>query len=425
MAKKAEEAGRRGTTRCWSSCGTRLAGAQRGVLERFVAGYFGQVDPEDLAERALADLYGAALSHWNFARTARARPGARARVQPDDRRARLAVDAHDHRDRQRRHAVPRRLGDDGGQPARAHAAPHRPSDPRRAARRRRHARERRGRRTRPMRGASRSSTSRSIASSEPDAARRAGRRRRRACSATSRLAVTDWKTMRPGVLGIVAELERNAPPIPPRSSPRARRSSRGWPTTTSRSSATAATTSSRSTARTRCGSFPARASASCAGRPRRTQRRGELRGAAAGGPRLRARPELLVDHQVERALDRAPPGLPRLRRRQALRCAPARSAASTASSASTRRRRTARSRPTFRCCGARSPNVVARAGLARGSHAGKALVNILDNYPRDELFQIERGRRCCARRSASCIWASGSGSGCSCAATRSSASSPA
>ena len=47
---------------------TRLAGAQRDTLERFVQRYFGQVDPEDLAERAPADLYGAALSHWNFAR---------------------------------------------------------------------------------------------------------------------------------------------------------------------------------------------------------------------------------------------------------------------------------------------------------------------------------------------------------------------
>ncbi|MGH8800390.1 MAG: NAD-glutamate dehydrogenase domain-containing protein, partial [Casimicrobiaceae bacterium] len=32
-------------------------------------------------------------------------------------------------------------------------------------------------------------------------------------------------------------------------------------------------------------------------------------------------------------------------------------------------------------------NVVARAGLQSGSHAGKALINILETYPRDELFQ--------------------------------------
>src|SRR5437868_2760761 len=41
---------------------------QRDTLSTFVKQYFGQVDPEDLAERQVADLYGAALSHWNFAR---------------------------------------------------------------------------------------------------------------------------------------------------------------------------------------------------------------------------------------------------------------------------------------------------------------------------------------------------------------------
>jgi glutamate dehydrogenase len=52
---------------------TRLAPEQRTVIEAFVRQYFGQVDPEDLAERPVADLYGAALSHWNFAR--RREPG--------------------------------------------------------------------------------------------------------------------------------------------------------------------------------------------------------------------------------------------------------------------------------------------------------------------------------------------------------------
>ena len=37
-------------------------------LGEFVRQYFGQVDTEDLAERQPADLYGAALSHWSFAR---------------------------------------------------------------------------------------------------------------------------------------------------------------------------------------------------------------------------------------------------------------------------------------------------------------------------------------------------------------------
>ena len=41
---------------------------QRGAIERFVIAYFQQVAPEDLLERRVDDLYGAALSHWNFAR---------------------------------------------------------------------------------------------------------------------------------------------------------------------------------------------------------------------------------------------------------------------------------------------------------------------------------------------------------------------
>jgi glutamate dehydrogenase len=47
---------------------TKVAPPQRGVIEDFVVRYFRQVDPEELAERHPADLYGAALSHWNFAR---------------------------------------------------------------------------------------------------------------------------------------------------------------------------------------------------------------------------------------------------------------------------------------------------------------------------------------------------------------------
>src|SRR5687768_13729410 len=44
----------------------------------FVRRYFGQVDPEDLEERPAADLYGAALSHWSFARK---REAGRAKVR--------------------------------------------------------------------------------------------------------------------------------------------------------------------------------------------------------------------------------------------------------------------------------------------------------------------------------------------------------
>ncbi|HEV2041112.1 MAG TPA: hypothetical protein VGT81_13895, partial [Casimicrobiaceae bacterium] len=47
----------------------KVAPEKRNLLERFIQQYFSQLDPEDLAERQSTDLYGAALSHWNFART--------------------------------------------------------------------------------------------------------------------------------------------------------------------------------------------------------------------------------------------------------------------------------------------------------------------------------------------------------------------
>ncbi|HYN63791.1 MAG TPA: hypothetical protein VES36_04225, partial [Candidatus Limnocylindrales bacterium] len=47
---------------------SKVAAEPADMLADFVRQYFGQVDPEDLAERQVADLYGAALSHWSFAR---------------------------------------------------------------------------------------------------------------------------------------------------------------------------------------------------------------------------------------------------------------------------------------------------------------------------------------------------------------------
>jgi glutamate dehydrogenase len=46
----------------------RLPADQHATLEAFVRAYYERVDPEDLAERDPADLFGAALSHWQFAR---------------------------------------------------------------------------------------------------------------------------------------------------------------------------------------------------------------------------------------------------------------------------------------------------------------------------------------------------------------------
>jgi glutamate dehydrogenase len=46
----------------------KVTPAQRETVADFTARYYRDVEAEDLAEREPADLYGAALSHWNFAR---------------------------------------------------------------------------------------------------------------------------------------------------------------------------------------------------------------------------------------------------------------------------------------------------------------------------------------------------------------------
>ena len=46
-----------------------VAADQRGVVEAFVGHYFAGTAYEDLAENEVANLYGAALAHWNFLRT--------------------------------------------------------------------------------------------------------------------------------------------------------------------------------------------------------------------------------------------------------------------------------------------------------------------------------------------------------------------
>ena len=366
---------------------TRTAAVKRDVLERFVVRYFGQVDPEDLAERTPADLYGAALSHWNFARKREPGYAARARVQSDDRGARLAVDAHDHRDRQRRHAVPRRFGDDGGEPPRPDAAPHHPSDRRGAARRGRHADRTSPPDGAPTRRANRSSTSRSTASPTParlealaadvarvlDDVRARGRRleddARQAARRSSR------------------EIDANPPPLPPEELAEGKAFlslARRQPLHVPR----------LPLPRSRRGRRPGRAARSCRDRASascaRTRRKDVAASFAALPPEVRAyarRPELLSSPRSTSRSTVHRPGYLDYIARQALRRRGQRRAASTASSACTRRPRTAPTRPTFRCCGARPPTSSRAPASRRGSHAGKALLNILATYPRDELFQ--------------------------------------
>ena len=104
-------------------------------------------------------------------------------------------------------------------------------------------------------------------------------------------------------------------------------------------------------------------------------------------PPARARTAILRRHQGELGVDGASRDLPRLRRRQDLRCP------------RPRHRRAALHRPVHlvdlqrqpaarsRCCGTRSQRVVDLIGVSPVSHDGKALLHVLETYPRDELFQ--------------------------------------
>jgi glutamate dehydrogenase len=47
----------------------QVAASERGLIEVFIREYYRQVDPDDLAERSADDLAGAALSHWELGRT--------------------------------------------------------------------------------------------------------------------------------------------------------------------------------------------------------------------------------------------------------------------------------------------------------------------------------------------------------------------
>ena len=193
--------------------------------------------------------------------------------------------AHRRRHRQRRHAVPRRLGHDGARPPRPRRPPRRAPDPARAPRRRaascaasrptttrdRRRRRRAARVVAARRGRPRDRARRRSTRCATDLERVLGDVR----AATERLA----EDARRAATASCDELDAHAAAgRRRRARPRARRSCAGWATSTSRSSATARTTSSARTATTCCARFPAAGSASCA--TRRERRR-------AASPRCR------------------------------------------------------------------------------------------------------------------------------------------
>ena len=327
------------------------------------------------------------LSHWNFAR--KREPGsARVRVfNPDDRGARLAVDAHDRRDRQRRHAVPRRLGDDGGESSRPDAAPDHASDHRASS----------ARRTARLTGlAADGSPTRDARVVHPRRGRPRDRRRlrsrrspptSRACSTTCARRSTTGRRWRAKAREIAARGRREPPPLPADET----RGGRGVPRLARRQPLHVPRLSlPRPRHEGRAGRAADRrrdrASASCAEPRPRTSRRASPRcrrrsGPTRGGPscwsspsRRRARP------CIGRAISTTS--------RSSASTRGARSAARIASSACSRRPPTAPIRREIPLLRRKIGNVSAARDLPPGSHADKALLNILATYPRDELFQI-------------------------------------
>ena len=112
----------------------RIAAPERATIEDLVRRYYGGVDPEDLDLRQPADLYGAVLSHWGFAR--KREPG-RAKVRVFN----PTIEEHGW---QSTHTIVEIVNDDMPflvdsvtmevEPARPHAASDRPSAARRRPR---------------------------------------------------------------------------------------------------------------------------------------------------------------------------------------------------------------------------------------------------------------------------------------------------
>ncbi len=178
----------------------------------FVAQLYGRAVPEDVVRYGAADLADAGRAGLRF--PGRAAPGTpKIRCETRDARPpRRAQVGLGDRDRQRRHAVPGRLGDGRTRRPPARRAAGGASGVRRAARRR----QAQSRSARPTPAPARAKAS-SISIVEPiedDAARADLVRALRAVLARCGCAVQDWRPMLARVNGIVAELKTNPPPLP-------------------------------------------------------------------------------------------------------------------------------------------------------------------------------------------------------------------
>ena len=211
------------------------------------------------------------------------------------------------------------------------------------------------------------------------------------CCIDVREAVEDWDAdARRRSTEIAAELERRTRRRLPAEEVAAghRASATGWPTTTSPSSATASTTSSARATTSTCAASPAPASASCAPTPTSPPSASCRRRAPSCA--REQHPAGAGQGQLPR--HGAPAGVPRLRRREEVRRERRGHRRATLPRAVLHRGLHRVGMARSRCCARRPTTSCDAVGLDPRSHAGKALMDILETYPRDELFQTP-GRR--------------------------------
>ena len=361
----------------------KITGTQRGPLERFVVRYFGQVDPEDLDARAPADLYGAALSHWNFGR----------KRDPGNARVRVFNPSVEEHGWQSTHTIIEIVNDDmpflvdsvtmevnrhrltlhlivhpivavlrGNDGALVDVAP----DDARDARRESFIHVEVDRVVEPAR----------LDALAADVTR---------VLADVRLAVADWKNMKGRALEVVADLEAHPPPLPPDELAEGR-AFLSW-----------LAENHFTFLGYRCHDLVAVdgqdalriVPGSSLGILREDESKSVASSFAALPPEVRAyarTPDLLIITKANARSTVHRPGyldyigIKRFDGAGKV-CGEHRFLGLYTSMAYSA------NLPNIPLLRRKAANVIARAGVASGSHAGKALINILESYPRDELFQ--------------------------------------
>ena len=337
----------------------------------------------------------------------------RAGAHADRRGERLDVQPLRRRGRHRRHALPGRLGHQRAVPAGPRHPRRDPPADRRPPRRHRQAASRSlGRRRRPggaaepscrtTRSSSPGSTSRSTARPTAPTSSRSPPTCCASCPTSARPSRTGRRCATPRCASPTScPSEPTADDLRDaggRGGPRAAALARRRPLHLPRLPRVRAARSDDALRRRR----PAPASASCAPTRSTAERRGHpvspsFEPAARRRPRQGPRAQAAGPDQGQQPRHRAPPVVPRLRRREEVRRRAATSSASAASSGCSPPPRTPS--PCAGCPVIRRKvaEVLEGAGFSPNSHDGRDLLQILETYPRDELFQTP-GRRA-ARRS--------------------------